>query len=101
VSSIIAGVIFVLAFRQQGWLGFWLTEHDLKLKYVGSIYGPILFAWGAAGAVGPMLMEYIRKSSNSFTPALSIAAVLLALDFILTLFYRKPKLDGLAWENIF
>jgi MFS transporter, OFA family, oxalate/formate antiporter len=62
-------------------------------KHIGSIYGPILFAWGTAGAVGPMLMEWVKKSSNSFSMALYIAAGVLALGFIITLLYRKPKLN--------
>lgn len=61
-------------------------------KYIGSIYGPILFAWGAAGAVGPMLMEWVKKTSNSFSMALSIAAGILLLGLIVTLLYRRPKL---------
>jgi OFA family oxalate/formate antiporter-like MFS transporter len=62
-------------------------------KYIGSIYGPILLAWGAAGAVGPMLMEWVKKTSNSFTMALSIAAGTLAVGLIITLLYRKPALS--------
>ncbi|OHB56107.1 MAG: hypothetical protein A2Y12_03360 [Planctomycetes bacterium GWF2_42_9] len=62
-------------------------------KYIGSVYGAILFAWGAAGAVGPMLMEWVKKTSNSFSMALSIAAGILLLGVIVTLFYRKPKLS--------
>jgi OFA family oxalate/formate antiporter-like MFS transporter len=61
-------------------------------KYIGSIYGPILFAWGAAGAVGPMLMELVKKTSNSFSMALSIAAGILVLGLITTMLYQKPKL---------
>ena len=60
-------------------------------KYIGSIYGPILFAWGAAGVVGPVLMERVKKTSNSFAMALSIAAGMLILGFIITLLYRKPR----------
>ena len=61
-------------------------------KHIGSIYGPILFAWGIAGAVGPMLMERVKKNSNSFSLAVYIAAGILAVGFIITLLYRKPKL---------
>jgi sulfate transport system permease protein len=35
VSPVIAGLIFVLVFGLQGWLGAWLTEHDIS----------VLFAW--------------------------------------------------------
>jgi MFS transporter, OFA family, oxalate/formate antiporter len=62
-------------------------------KHIGSIYGPILFAWGTAGAVGPMLMEWVKKTSNSFSMALYIAAGILTIGFIITLIYRKPKLN--------
>ncbi|MFA6177039.1 MAG: OFA family MFS transporter [Phycisphaerae bacterium] len=68
------------------------TADTFGPKYIGSIYGPILFAWGVAGAVGPMLMEWVKKTSNSFAMALSIAAGILVLGFIITLLYRKPKL---------
>ncbi len=60
-------------------------------KNIGSIYGPILFAWGVAGVVGPLLMEYVNKSSGSFAAALIIAACLLGLGFVLAALYRKPK----------
>ena len=33
VSPVIAGVIFVLVFGLQGWLGPWLAEHDLKVIF--------------------------------------------------------------------
>jgi OFA family oxalate/formate antiporter-like MFS transporter len=61
-------------------------------KYIGSIYGPILFAWGTAGAAGPMLMEWIKKNSGNFSTALSIASGLLFLGLVVTLLYRKPRL---------
>jgi OFA family oxalate/formate antiporter-like MFS transporter len=61
-------------------------------KYIGSIYGPILLAWGTAGAVGPMPTEWIKKSSGNFAMAVSIAAGILMFGFIITLLYRKPKL---------
>ena len=33
VSPVIAGLIFVLLFGRQGWLGEWLIEHDLKIIF--------------------------------------------------------------------
>lgn len=61
-------------------------------RNIGSIYGPILMAWGVAGVVGPMLMESINKSSGSFAAALPLAAGLLGFGFLLALSYRKPML---------
>ncbi len=33
VSPVIAGLIFVLVFGMQGWLGPWLAEHDVKIIF--------------------------------------------------------------------
>jgi sulfate/thiosulfate transport system permease protein len=33
VSPVIAGMIYVLVFGMQGWLGPWLREHDLKIIF--------------------------------------------------------------------
>jgi sulfate transport system permease protein len=33
VSPVIAGLIYVLLFGAQGWLGPWLAEHDLKIVF--------------------------------------------------------------------
>jgi MFS transporter, OFA family, oxalate/formate antiporter len=60
-------------------------------RNIGSIYGPILFAWGVAGVVGPLLMEFVHKTSGSFGAALLIAAGFLGLGFVLTALYRKPS----------
>lgn len=59
-------------------------------KNIGQIYGKVLLAWAAAGVVGPMLMEQIKKSSGSFRTAVFVAGGLLVLGFLLNLSYRKP-----------
>ena len=33
VSPVVAGLIFVLVFGAQGWLGPWLAEHDIKIVF--------------------------------------------------------------------
>ncbi|MBO9352624.1 sulfate ABC transporter permease subunit CysW [Bordetella petrii] len=33
VSPVVAGLVFVLLFGSQGWLGPWLQDHDLKIVY--------------------------------------------------------------------
>jgi sulfate transport system permease protein len=33
VSPVVAGLIFVLVFGLQGWLGPWLSEHDIKIIF--------------------------------------------------------------------
>ncbi len=59
-------------------------------KNIGGIYGKILLAWSTAGVAGPMLMEYFKKVSNSFTLALSVAAGMLCVGIVLVSLYKKP-----------
>ena len=33
VSPVVAGLIYVLVFGAQGWLGSWLAEHDIKIVF--------------------------------------------------------------------
>src|SRR5574343_286488 len=33
VSPVVAGLIYVLVFGAQGWLGLWLMEHDIKIVF--------------------------------------------------------------------
>lgn len=63
-------------------------------KNLGGIYGPLLTAWGMAAVVGPMLMEYVKAKSNSFSPAFYIATFLLAFGVIVVSLYRKPQLKA-------
>lgn len=62
-------------------------------KNIGAIYGKILLAWSTAGVAGPMLMEYVKKVSNSFTLALSVAAGLLCIGIIIMSLYKKPIVE--------
>ncbi|MFA5812391.1 MAG: OFA family MFS transporter [bacterium] len=59
-------------------------------KHMGRIYGKVLLAWGAAGVVGPMLMEYIKATSGSFQTAIYVAGAMLAGGFLINLLYRNP-----------
>lgn len=61
-------------------------------RCLGDIYGKVLLAWGAAGVVGPLLMEYVQRQSGSFATALYIAAGLLLVGFGLVCTYRRPQL---------
>ena len=59
-------------------------------KNLGSIYGSLLTAWAMAAIVGPMLMEYVKQKSDSFSMAFIVATILLAIGSITILFYKKP-----------
>src|SRR5690606_6884754 len=43
VSPVVAGLVFVLLFGAQGWLGDWLQQHDLKSVY--AVSGVVLATW--------------------------------------------------------
>jgi len=69
------------------------TADTFGPKNIGRIYGKILIAWGIAGAVGPTLMEYIKKTTDSFAVALYIAAGMLAVGFIIAALFRRPTVS--------
>lgn len=68
------------------------TADTFGPKNIGGIYGKILLAWGVAGLVGPLLMEWFNATYHSFDVALFIASGLLAIGFLLALQYRRPAL---------
>ncbi len=67
-------------------------------KNIGNIYGKVLLAWGIAGVIGPMVMEYIKKVSGSFSKAIISGAGLLIVGAILTAFYKKPVKAAIKLE---
>lgn len=76
------------------------TADTFGPKNIGSIYGLVLLAWGVAGGFGPSLMEYVNyltktpaAPKGNFDLALYIAAGVLAAGLVLTLLYRKPKVQ--------
>lgn len=70
------------------------TADTFGPKNMGAIYGLVLLAWGVAGGVGPMVMEWNYARTQTFDVALYIAAGLLACGLVLTMMYRKPRLNG-------
>jgi OFA family oxalate/formate antiporter-like MFS transporter len=60
-------------------------------KFVGSIYGLILTAWGFGGVAGPYLIAWIRQASGSYSGALIIMGWVVLVSSLLPLFLRGPK----------
>jgi OFA family oxalate/formate antiporter-like MFS transporter len=58
---------------------------------VGSIYGLMLTAWGAAGVVGPSLIAWVRQTSGNYTDALEIIAGIMLVSAVLPFLIRPPK----------
>jgi OFA family oxalate/formate antiporter-like MFS transporter len=63
-------------------------------KNIGSIYGKILLAWGIAGIVGPMNIEW----SGSLSKALVHSGFTLLVGFVIAMLYRKPRLAPLPLD---
>jgi OFA family oxalate/formate antiporter-like MFS transporter len=58
---------------------------------VGSIYGLMLTAWGAAGVVGPSLIAWVRQTSGNYTDALELIAGIMLVSAVLPFVIRPPK----------
>ena len=60
-------------------------------KFVGSIYGLMLTAWGFGGVAGPYLIAWIRQITGSYAGALTIIGWIMLISTLLPLFLRGPR----------
>jgi OFA family oxalate/formate antiporter-like MFS transporter len=66
-------------------------------KWVGSIYGLMLTAWGFAGVFGPLLIANIRQVTGSYSGALiTIACILLVASLLPVMLGRQPAAEEVA-----
>ena len=59
-------------------------------KFVGSIYGLMLTAWGFASAFGPLLIAHTRQLSGHYAGGLHILSVILLCSAVLPFIVRPP-----------
>lgn len=57
-------------------------------RWIGSIYGLMLTAWGFAGVLGPLLIARIREVTGSYSGALTIIACVMLVSSLLPLLVR-------------
>jgi OFA family oxalate/formate antiporter-like MFS transporter len=57
-------------------------------KFVGSIYGLMLTAWGFGGVLGPLVIARIREATGSYSGALTIIASVMLVSSLLPLTMR-------------
>ena len=62
-------------------------------KWVGSIYGLMLTAWGFAGVFGPLLIAKIRQSTGKYDPALVVIALIMLVSAVLPLIVRAHRAE--------
>ena len=63
---------------------------------VGSIYGLMLTAWGAASAFGPLLIAHVRQSSGNYRQGFHLLAVVLLVAMVIPLLMRPPAVKRAA-----
>jgi OFA family oxalate/formate antiporter-like MFS transporter len=68
-------------------------------KDIGSIYGLMLTAWGAAGVVGPTLIAQVRQATGAYQDALKIMALMTLLSAIVPLLLHPPILGRRRAES--
>ncbi len=74
VSPVIAGLIYVLIFGAQGWLGPWLSEHDIKIIFAvpGIILATLFVTFPfVARELIPLMQEFGHEEEEA---ALSLGA---------------------------
>lgn len=57
-------------------------------KQLGAIHGYLLTAWSTAGIIGPMVVAYIRETTQSYNITFFIFAALLASALVVSLIMR-------------
>ncbi len=62
-------------------------------KWVGSIYGLMLTAWGFAGVFGPLLIANIRQTTGKYDQALVVIAVIMLVSAVLPLIIRAHRVE--------
>jgi len=61
-------------------------------KQVGSIYGLMLTAWGAAALFGPTLIARVREATGHYQGAIEIIAIVMLVSAVVPLLLRPPSL---------
>jgi len=85
VSPVISGLIFVLLFGSQGWLGSWLSAHDIKIIFAvpGIVLATLFVTFPfVARELIPLMQE---MGSEEEEAALSLGASGLKMFFLITL----------------
>ena len=59
-------------------------------KFVGTIYGVILIAWGVGGVGSPYLIAYLHETTGGYGRAIMILAVVMLFSLVLPLTSRPP-----------
>ena len=92
-AAVVTAVSFVMLMCYGGGFGTMpaFTADYFGSKNVGPIYGLMITAWSAAGAVGPLLIAYLRQSTGNYASGLHIIAGIMAVSILLPVLVSPPK----------
>jgi sulfate transport system permease protein len=94
VSPVISGLVFVLVFGAQGWLGSWLAEHDIKIIFAvpGLVLATVFVTFPfVARELIPLMQAQGRDEEEA-------ALVLGASGWQM---FRKVTLPNIKWALIY
>jgi MFS transporter, OFA family, oxalate/formate antiporter len=63
-------------------------------KWIGSIYGLMLTAWGFGGVLGPLMIARTREVTGSYAGALTIIACVMLVSGLLPLIVHGLRIEG-------
>ena len=94
VSPVIAGLIYVLVFGAQGWLGPWLAEHDIKIIFAvpGIVLATVFVTFPFVARELIPLMQAQGKEEEE-------AAVVLGANGLQT--FRYVTLPSIKWGLLY
>jgi MFS transporter, OFA family, oxalate/formate antiporter len=69
-------------------------------KDIGSTYGLMLTAWGAAAIAGPTFIAHVRQATGEYQGALKIMALMTVLSAIVPLLLHPPALGPKPSERV-
>ena len=95
-AAVLTVIAFLILMCYGGGFGTMpaFTADYFGSKNVGSIYGLMLTAWGAASAFGPLLIAHLREVSGSYRSALHIIAILMLISIVLPLIVSPPRREA-------
>lgn len=66
------------------------------IKALSAIHGRILTAWGAAGVAGPLLLSWIKETTNSYTITLQFFSICFVSSLLIMIVLKYRTRHGIA-----
>ena len=70
-------------------------------KALSAIHGRILTAWGAAGVAGPLLLSWIKETTNSYSITLQVFSVLFVTSLLVMAVLKYKTRHGITGQDAY